>query len=380
VLTQATEPGIRTGEPGRVLVSLSIQKEAIGATGIIRDDGPPYVIAKGRGGARRVEEAAKQRAGFLPAIGGRESHVRRFEHARRDRVVAAVTGCGNLQVNPGVEARAGGMRAGISGFMRAGVAVGPDGRGRLVRGSRLEAALAGEGRDDATSPDAFVITGPLLVAGGRAQQPDVREYADLRHLLLPGYVGIGSGRRVDFGFDALVADDALARAAALGEPVTLPLATRAPASDRVDAELVAIPVAADALRAALRAKGYRESAKVAKRGTFRLARSEATIAFLEGIYPHHALALDEDGVVTSVIVTGRSNREGTTIRELAAALANAGARDAILLDNGGDVGLLRRKTPGSRSALVFEARPAEADRARTWPLRACLIWHRAKRG
>jgi Phosphodiester glycosidase len=367
VFTEATEPG-------RVLLSLSIQKEAIGKSGIIRDDGPPYVIRKARGGARRVEDAARQRAGFLPAIGARDSHLRRFERARPDRIAVAVAGCGNLQVNPGVEARALGTRAGIGGFMRAGIRVAPDGRGALIRLSRLATALAGDRETRAPSPDGFVITGPLLVADGRAENPDVREYADLRHLILPAYVEIGPGRRVDFGFDALVGDEALARDAVAGRPVTLRLSALAPASDRVDADLVEVPVAAEAVRSALRTKGYRESRRGAARGTFRMAADHVEIAFLEGIYPHHALAVDAAGVVTSVLVTGRSNREGTTVRALAAALAKAGAVSAVLLDNGGDVGLLRRA--GKR--MVFAARPAEADRARVWPLRSCLVYHQAR--
>jgi hypothetical protein len=260
--------------------------------------------------------------------------------------------------------------------MRTGILVQPNGRGSLLEGSRLEARLSVDLGTIAASPDRFTITGPLLVAAGRAQPPDLREYADLRHLILPAYVEIEPGRRADFGFDALGQDATLARAATGGRAVTLPLLAWVPRGDRVDAELEAVAIRPASVRAALRLKGYRETRRVDAPGTFRIGSDEARIAFRPGIYPHHALAIDGRGVVTSVLVTGRSNREGTTIRELAAALAKAGARAAILLDNGGDVGLLRRKSP--RAPLVFEARPAEADRARTWPLRACLIYHAAK--
>jgi hypothetical protein len=368
VLTQATDPG-------RVLLSLSIQEEAIGATGIIRDDGPPYVIKKTRGGAKRVEEAGRQRDGFLPAIGTGDSHLRRFERARRDRAAIAIAGCGNLQVNPGVEARAQGVRAGIGGFMRTGIRVQPNGRGQLLEGSNLEAALSVDLGTIARSPDRFVITGPLLVAAGKPHEPDPREYADLRHLILPAYVEVEPGRRLDFGFDTLVKDDALAREAIEGRPVTLPLTAWVPADDRVEAELEEQPVSPEEVSRALRRKGYREARKAGKRGTFALGKSEVTIAFLEGVYPHHALAIDEKGVVASVLVTGRSNREGTTVRDLAAALAKGGAEAAILLDNGGDVALLRRR--GGK--MTFAARPAEADRATVWPLRACLVYHEEKR-
>jgi hypothetical protein len=169
-----------------------------------------------------------------------------------------------------------------------------------------------------------------------------------------------------------------------GTPMCSGLEAILPVNERVGSGYRIARVREDALRAALVVKGYREmtapdgkSCAPMAPGTFYFHRKNVTIAYLPGIYPHHALAVDEGGGVTSVLVTGRSNREGTTVRELAAALAKAGAVHAILLDNGGDVGLLRRKT--ARGRLAFEARPAEADRARSWPLRACLIWHAAKK-
>jgi hypothetical protein len=369
VLTQATVPG-------RVLASLSIQKEAIGSRGIIRDQGPPFVIKKTARGPVRVEELGEQREGFLPVVGEGDSHVRRFEKSRPDRRVVAVTGCGNLLCNPGVEARTMGMRAGIRGTTRAGLVVQPNGRGRLVEGSRVEAALRTDLGTIAKSPDRFVITGPLLVAHGKVAI-DAREFADPRHLVLPPYVEVAPGRRIDFGLDALVHDPEAALALAAGGPLDDELVTFLPRSKRVDSRFRMVRVPPEKLRAALLLKGYREVDRVTARGTFSIRRNRATIAYLPGIYPHHALAVDGDGVVTSVLVTGRSNREGTTVLDLAEALVKAGAVHAILLDNGGDVGLLRRRSAKGR--LAFEARPAEADRARAWPTRACLIWHVARR-
>ena len=124
MVTQATDPG-------RVLVALSIQKEALGATGIIRDDGPPYVDRR-EGAAdearRRPDAAARQDS--CPSTGRGDSHLVRFARARRDRARRRDR---RLRQPPGEPRRRGaheGTRAGIGGFMRAGILVQPDGRGR----------------------------------------------------------------------------------------------------------------------------------------------------------------------------------------------------------------------------------------------------------
>ena len=158
------------------------------------------------------------------------------------------------------------------------------------------------------------------------------------------------GRRVDFGFDALVRDDALARDAVAGQAGhAAPRRVRFPrttAWTRISSR----GRSAEEVRRALKAKGYRETE------TRRATRARSDRAgggddrVPRGIYPHHALAIDERGVVTSVLVTGRSNREGTTIRDLAAALAKSGAEAAILLDNGGDVG---SAAEGAAAPLTF---------------------------
>lgn len=356
-------------------MSLSVQTEAIGTRGIIRGEGPPYVLKQTSRGPIRVEAVDQQREGFLPVAAVRDSHIRRFKTARPDRKIVAVTGCGNLLCNPGVEARAAGIRAGIRGTTRAGLLVQQDGRGRLVEGSGLEAALGADRGGFPSSLDEFVITGPRLVAHGKAAI-DPREFADPRHLVLPPYVEVEPGRRIDFGLDVMIHDPEAAVKGARGLGLACGLVTLLPRTRRPDTGLREVRIPPERLREALLLKGYREVEHVTERGTFSIGRKHAVIAYLPGIYPHHALAVDEDGIVTSVLVTGRSNREGTTVWEFAEALVKAGASHAILLDNGGDVGLLRRKSAKGR--LLFEARPAEADRARSWPTRACLIWHEGR--
>jgi exopolysaccharide biosynthesis protein len=58
---------------------------------------------------------------------------------------------------------------------------------------------------------------------------------------------------------------------------------------------------------------------------------------MEGIYPHNMVGISEDGKLLSVVTRGLSNRVGLTIRGAASLMAQLGARDALLLDNGADV-------------------------------------------
>lgn len=365
------------GAAGPVRVALSVQTEAAATGGIVRGRGPAFVVRETGGRRLRVADAAALREDFLPVLreDGGDSHLARFAGVRVDRTATAVTGCGNLLTNPGVAATVEGRRYGVEGAEEFAVARAA-GEIRVVDGAR------GTFSDDlggapASGPDAWSVAGPVLVRDGRAVPPDPFGFADLRHLLLPAWVATPTGARTDFGLDRLLADPDLRRAAVEGRVVEIELVEDLPETDDAAAPLRSVPIDPDLLRSALRAKGYTETSVVAERGTFRLLKDRLLVAFKEGVYPHHALALDADGAPWSVLVTGRSNREGTTVLGLAAALAESGARDAVLLDNGGDVGLLRRDVAGG--LWTFDVRPAEADRARTWPLRACLVWHAPRR-
>lgn len=310
-------------------------------TPIIRGDGPPYVLRNGR----RVVDQAEQRDGFR-AVLGPGGHLERFAADHPGRSVVAVTGCGNLGLNASVRAWIDGRVLGIHGPEGGAIAVSDDGRGR-----RVEPGTHGD--------DGWALSGPDLVRDGEPCISDVVTFADPRHRLLFAYVPTETGIRIDFGHDRLLASSALYADAAAGRPVTFSLADRH-------------VVRADDLRRALAVKGYREGDPREARGRYRLIDDDQRVelSFLDGIYPHHALVVDGDDRVHSVLVSGLSNRAGTTIPALAEGLASAGARDAILLDNGGDVGLW------DAVSETWTIRPAEPDREAAWPLSACLVWHR----
>ncbi len=367
------------GDPARVRVvavgegrtALSVQREARNSLPIVRGQGPPFVVAERDGRLVRVVDQAMQRAGFLPvrAAPGRDSHLARFAAEHPHRAPLSVVGCGNLLCNRGVLATTSAGDFGVAG---------PSGPAFVL-------------------DDGAAITGPALVIDGRPATIEPAQYADLRHLLLPAWVEVAAGVRVDFGLDRLAADPLLLERAVRGEVVEFELSESLPANDAHDALLVPHAISVDALRLALRLKGYREvgggsavagRGDVIARGDFRLTPEVLAVRFLRGVYPHHALARDRHGVAWSVLVAGRSNREGATVEDYAAALAAAGAREAVLLDNGGDVGLLLRASEDVAAPLPwtssdpavadwrFEITPAEADRANSWPLRACVIRHR----
>lgn len=333
-------------------IALSHDPEAVGRGPLRRDRGPAYLPGRGNP-RRRIEDQALQREGFRPVLGP-NGHIARFEAAAGVRA-AAVTGCGNLGLNSGVRAAAGGAWIGIEGVEGHAIQI-AGGRGRPIPpGSAV--------------PEGFGLSGPRLVAGGRAGLSGAASFADPRHLLLFPYIQIRPGRAVDFGTDRLLScEDAYDRAAA-GETVELPLLVPVPANDLLDSPIRREPVEPEALRRALAVKGYREARGAPRaRGEFSLDRNALRLRFLEGIYPHHALVVDGSGLAQSVLVGGLGNRAGAALREFAEDLAAAGAREAVLLDNGGDVGLYDARLDR------FEITPSEPDRRRAWPLSACLIY------
>ncbi|NRA94958.1 MAG: phosphodiester glycosidase family protein [Planctomycetes bacterium] len=329
-------PTIST-EPPRLGLTLCVDEQAVGQGPLVRGDGPPHLIRDGH----RVSEQSEMRRTFRTVLGS-DGHVARFRAAHPERTPLAVVGCGNLGLNIGVRAWVDGRWLGAEGPEGGAVAVDLEGRGRRVPiGDEPE--------------DAWVITGPDLVRDGRPALSHVTTFADPRHRVLFPYVETASGNRVDFGHDRLIADAALYEDAAAGRLVHLPT-DGAPH---------------DALRDALAVKGYADADAPGQPGTYRLRGDTLEIVFFPGLYPHHALAISADGIVTSWVIPGLSNRAGITVHALAARLAASGARDAILLDNGGDVGFWRAD-PGE-----WVVRPAEPDREDAWPLSACLVYSAA---
>ena len=224
-----------------------------------------------------------------------------------------------------------------------------------------------------------MITGPLLVAAGRAQDPTCASTRTSATCSCPRTSRSRAGRRVDFGFDALVEDDALARDGGRGQAGHAAARRVGPGDDRVDAALEAIAGRGRARCARrLRKKGYREArARRRARDVQPRRATRSRVAFLEG-HLSAPRARGRRSTAWSRRCSSRGDRtaKGTTVRDLAAALAKAGAE-------GGDPARQRRRRRAAarkskRAPLRFEARPAEADRARTWPLRACLVWHSAR--
>jgi hypothetical protein len=346
-----------TTEPGRTALGISVDAGAAQRGPLRRDRGPAHVLREGR----RITDPAELRADLPPAVEGPCSHLATWRAAYPGRDPLAVVGCGNLAMNSGVLLRAGGVETGIPGPWGLALTVDPDGRGR-----------ADPDRDP--PPGGFSLTGPALVLEGHPAPLRPETYADPRHLLRFPYVMLDSGERLDFGQDQILGDHELYRRAASGDPVVLRLTVPPAGPGRTPRDRLAERVRPDALRAALATKGYRETSRAEGPGTFRLGENELEIAFLPGLYPHHVLALDSRGRVHSLLITGLSNRTGVVAQELAEDLAAAGFSHALLVDNGGDVGLYLPRE------ARFAIRPAEADRSLHWPLTACLIYHDSARG
>jgi hypothetical protein len=223
--------------------------------------------------------------------------------------------------------------------------------------------------------DGFSISGPNLVSGGFAALSHPATFADPRHLILFPYVKVIDRPSIDLGMDLLLDDETLYARAARGEPVELPLLAPFPTTDAVDATIERVPIELDSVRAALRVKGYIEvRGGLQARGEFRFAPNAVQIRFLPGIYPHHALVTDKAGRIASVLVSGKSNRVGVSLEDFSEDLARCGAKEAILLDNGGDVALYDVR------AACFRIASSETDRLDLWPISACLAYNSGSTG
>lgn len=347
----------RRTTPDRVRLHLSVDEYGVTRGPIHRGDGPPYMLKRRGASVMRITDPALMRSELMPVVGEVRSHLSLFAGLYPRRRPLAVTGCGNLGMNPGVLAALPDGRVGTLGPYGGAIHVEPDGSGR--------------GLDELPSgPRGFAVSGPRLVRKGRPLPPRAETFADPRHLLLFPYVQVRRGVRIDLGLDLLLASEDLKlyRDAVEGSlPVRIPLETEVVLPPGGSGERMRLPIDGEAVRRALDVKGYRESA-LGEPGTYRLAPDSLEISFLPGIYPHHVLAVDVEGAVHSILVSGASNRAGVRVRELAEDLAAAGFQEAILLDNGGDVGLYLPREGR------FEIQPAEPDRARVWPLSACLVF------
>lgn len=202
--------------------------------------------------------------------------------------------------------------------------------------------------------------GQRLVTGGHPiDQEDLvamacdQQFYDLRHLFLFGRIPMGEQRWIDVGLGAFwensVMDTGVVAHALRGGMISL------------DVRQFSGPEVGFALKA----KGYAPVDHPSAPGDYSLRNGRLDLIFLEGIYPHNMVGISEDGKLLSVVTRGLSNRVGLTIRGAASLMAQLGARDALLLDNGADV------------MMWFDGAtrlgPGEAERSR---LRSMLIFCR----
>jgi hypothetical protein len=191
--------------------------------------------------------------------------------------------------------------------------------------------LTVEGKD-ITEEVEYATFGQQLVQSGRTiDTSKLKEMAvsgqfyDLRHLFLFGRLQIGKERWLDAGLATFWEESHLnttaLKAAIDGEPVTVDV-------QQFDA---------GAIRSAMDSKGYDEIAEPNRPGQFSLRDGNLRVVLLDGIYPHNMIGIREDGFVISVVLRGLSNRLGVSICGAAEIMCGLGAKDALLLDNGGDV-------------------------------------------
>jgi len=91
------------------------------------------------------------------------------------------------------------------------------------------------------------------------------------------------------------------------------------------------------LRNELSERQYLEVDHPEKPGEFSLKQEILRIAFFEGINPHNAIGVGDNGEIISMVVAGKSNRVGATYRQMSSLIKELGAKNAIILDNGADV-------------------------------------------
>jgi len=338
--------------PRCVLPAVSVQPEWHGGKGIIRGvkDGnllvEDFICEEIRDGkpadiGRRIVGANEMRKQVWTI----DQHKAAFASRHPEQKILGWVGNGNLLTNPyfvgfveGALFYLASEAASLSSRTYSSLIVRRTGGNRVAiesiryqltpTGVRLLTA-AGE---DITEDVAYATFGQQLVqAGWPIDASKLKEMAaagqfyDLRHLFLFGRIPRGNKRWLEAGLAAFWEESRLnvsaLKAAIDGEPVTVDVG-------QFDA---------DAVRSAMADKGYDEVAEPSRPGQFSLRDGNLTVVLLEGIYPHNMIGIREDGMVISVVLRGLSNRLGVSIRGAARIMRSLGARDALLLDNGGDV-------------------------------------------
>jgi hypothetical protein len=214
----------------------------------------------------------------------------------------------------------------------------------------------------------LIVSGQRLVERGIAIDPTAdaagrhaKSYVDKRHLILNAYTFLcdkrtgaraldpsGQPFRRDFGLDQVLRKPELLTNAIDGRIVHLKLQL-----EDVDGTLY--DVAPTDLADALRDKSYaichtrQELEKRQNAGERGLAYVDETAGecrqvYARSPYPLHFLAARENGgaCLIDAVVAGASNNAGATVAGLAQDVLASGYREALLLDNGGDVVLVHR--------------------------------------
>jgi len=223
-----------------------------------------------------------------------------------------------------------------------------------TKGSPLDVAgwravVAGSGHELPSSAD-VAFSGQRVVTDGRALSNEELNaqvlaglFYDLRHVFR--FPAIKSGAYwKDLGLEQFYDHGSIDRAtvakALSGKPVT----TRW--KDLTDNK--------GSLLKALADKGYEESSEE-MRGTYRLDGDYVHIVYADGIYCHNVLGLDHDGSLVSMQVTGWGNNAVATLAGLSTLAARV-FKDAILLDNGGDVFFLANQD-SNRRVIPYDDTP-----------------------
>ncbi len=280
---------------------------------------PPGEIA---GADRRP---ATVRAALREAVTGKESLLARWSAEPSAQTATWVSGFGNLGMNPGTLARQGGMTLGSPGGHDAWWVI--------------EAATG------------LALAGPRLLRNGAVVPLTSSSWPDPRHLFLLPYLHSQEGGAYHFGVRHL-----------LGNPLAY--------SEAIDGLVVAIPIGTEPrspLEAAFQEKGYQSTERPEAPGDYHFEADHVRVRLRPGIYPHHLLVASEAGAIAELFLSGASNRKGVFIHELASALKAARFREALVLDNGADVGLY-----GAREGR-FEIDPGSGDRVPKWPIAAIFV-------
>ena len=239
-----------------------------------------------------------------------------------NRRIAAWVGNGNLLANSHFVASAGGVLYALAGEPLSErsytcLAVRSHSVGiETIRGADFPA-----GTECATFGQQIVCGGRPLDREGLISKAVAGEFADLRHLFLFPRVPVGPERWMDAGLIAFYDEAGRQRAAVIEDALR---------GRPVEADVSQFPELA--LRHALAIKGYRD---------YELRGGILQFVPRPGIYPHNMIGVRPDGVLLSVGIQGLSNRIGVSIEGAGEVMAELGAADALLLDNGADVAMAR---------------------------------------